>query len=39
MAVDEDRNRLLVILLAELIIEGALLAKLSDKKITAEDVV
>ncbi len=39
MAIDEARNRLLVILLAELVIETALLEKLSGKKFTLKDVV
>ncbi len=38
MAVDEERNNLLVVLLVELLIETALLEKLSNRHFTAEDV-
>ncbi len=38
MAVDEARNDLLIILLAEFKIMKALLASMSDEKITARDV-
>lgn len=38
MAIDEERNSLLIELLVELLVQGALLAKMSGENITAEDV-